>query len=140
MFQDLDSIIEMLRGFYNELPPHVATPTDENHVRAYLQGCFDDGSLVYVLKTHGLALGVIFQDWMSPAMLCADLAFFLLPECRGRLGLADDLYQEFEDRARSAGVAQIIMTNQHPDFEIAADRFYRSRGLHAVGRTYQKEL
>lgn len=139
---DLDDITRMLRAFRDELPGHVATDTDEEHVRAYLNACDEDGSLIYVLEPDvGLALGVVCHDWTRPVMICTDLAFFVLPEQRGKPGIASRLYERFESLARAAGAQQIIMTNQHPDYEDVADRFYRQHcSMAYVGGTYQKEL
>ena len=137
----LDKIIDMLRGFHAELPDHVAPETDESHVRRYLDTCYRDGSLVYALQPNiGLALGVIFQDWTRPVMVCGDIAFFLLPSKRGRGALARNLYAAFEATARAQGAKAMLMSNQHPDFEDIADRFYQSQGFHAIGRSYQKEI
>ena len=47
--RDLETIMSMLRVFRDELPEHVATDTDEDHVRRFLTACRDDGSLVYVI-------------------------------------------------------------------------------------------
>ncbi|MGI9502346.1 MAG: GNAT family N-acetyltransferase [Geminicoccaceae bacterium] len=139
-------IIAALRGFRDELPDHIATDTDEAHVRGYLDECHRDGCLVYALETDetgkpvALALGLVFPDWTRPVKICADLAFFVAPEHRGKGAMAKRLYQAFEGEARRAGAVQLHMTNQHPDFEDAADRFYRHHGFVAVGRSYQKEL
>lgn len=150
---DLECIISLLRNFRDELPGHVATDTDEQHVRDYLTACHQDGSLVYVfaysgeqnetgidLKKVGLALGVISDDWMRPAKICVEISFFLLPQYRGHSGLAQRLYGEFEQAAKQAGVVQMAMFNQHPGYENAAARFYRAQGFNPVGQAFQKEL
>jgi len=142
----LELIIQALRGFRDELPDHVAPDTDEAHVRRYLDECHRDGSLVYALETDeqgdpiALALGVVFQDWTRPVQVCADIAFFVAPDHRGKGALARRLYQSFELEARAKGAVQMLMTNQHPDYADVADRFYRHHGFTEVGRSYQKEF
>lgn len=83
---------------------------------------------------EGMLGFVVFPHFFSGTMIAGELAWFVEPEARGRVGLS--LLREAENAARTLGAKKMQMVS--PDGRVA--KLYKRLGYVEVETTYQRSL